>query len=762
MEAFGKPGIPPTWATSDKDRVGTALGTGRLWFTLGHGILNEVFWPSVGRPQIRDLGFLVARPGFWREVKRVARYRILEADPASPLVEVVHEGEGYRLHLALVPDSRRDALLIGFRLEGEGFRLYPLLAPHLGGSGWGNTAWVEEGALLAQKGEEALALVGPFARGSAGYVGFSDGWQDFARNGAMTWTFPRAEDGNVALIGEVLEAKGTLALAFASTPEGAKTLAEGALAEGLEGVRKRVEALWRRELGDLDLKGPEAELEALARRSFLVLKVHEDRTYPGALVASLSVPWGNTRDDPGGYHLVWTRDAVEAAFAHLALGREEEVRTVLAYLAATQAQDGHWPQNFFPDGRPYWQGIQLDETALPVLLAAALKERGGLNGAFPLETARTMVRRAAAFLAREGPVSPQDRWEENPGLSPFTLAAAVAALAAAALYGFLEGEEAEYALSLADCWNARVEEWTYVEGTELDRSHGIRGHYVRIAPPGPLGPRGRVEVKNRTGVSLEPAALVGLEFLALLRLGLRPPHDPRIRDSLRLADALLRVETPTGSFYHRYPEDGYGEHEDGRPFDGTGRGRAWPLLTGERGMAALLLGEDPLPYLRSMAGSTGPGGLIPEQVWDTSPLPERKLFPGKPTGSAQPLLWAHAEYLKLYLAWTRGKGPPERLGRVAARYLEGQPRPRVRHFRREVPLEALGPGERLLVEERRPFVLHLGFDGWRGIRDVESEPLPFGLHGVLLDPEDHGSLEFTLYYPEEGRWEGRDYRIRRA
>ncbi len=665
MEAFGKPGIPPTWASSDKDRVGTALGTSRLWFTLGHGILNEVFWPSVGRPQIRDLGFIVAREGFWAEVKRVARYRILEEDPASPLVEVVHEGEGYRLHLALVPDPRRDALLIGFRLEGEGFRLYPLLAPHLGGSGWGNTAWVEEGVLLAQKGEEALALVGPFARGSAGYVGFSDGWQDFTQNGAMTWTFSRAEEGNVALMGEVLEAKGTLALAFALTPEGAKALAKSALAEGLEGVRKRVEALWRREVGDEELsahtsvsqhempelgpggglfgvpaaakaavgylKDPDPELEALARRSFLVLKAHEDRTYPGALVASLSVPWGNTRDDRGGYHLVWTRDAVEAAFAYLALGREEEVRTVLAYLAATQEQDGHWPQNFFPEGRPYWQGIQLDETALPVLLVAALKERGGLNGAFPLETARTLVRRAAGFLAREGPVSPQDRWEENPGLSPFTLATTIAALAAAALYGFLEGEEAEYALSLADCWNARVEEWTYVEGTGLDRSHGTRGHYVRIAPPGPLGPRGRVEVKNRTGVSLEPAALVGLEFLALLRLGLRPPQDPRLQDSLRLADALLRVETPTGLFYHRYPEDGYGEHEDGHPFDGTGKGRAWPLLTGERGMAAFLLGEDPLlPPLHG--GGDGERRAHPRAGVGRRPHPRAEPLPGEAHG----------------------------------------------------------------------------------------------------------------------------------
>ncbi|TFU17769.1 glycoside hydrolase family 15 protein [Thermus tengchongensis] len=755
-EAFGRPGIPPTWASSAKDWVGTALGRSRLWYTLGHGILNEVFWPATGRPQMRDLGFLVAGPGGWHEVKRVGRYQLL-AEPLFPEVRVVHEGEGYRLTLDFVPDPDRDALLIGYHLEGEGLRLYPLLAPHLGGSGWGNTAWVEEGALLAAKGNEALALLGPFARGSAGYVGFSDGWQDFARNGAMTWTFSRAEEGNVALMGELLAPRGVLALALAPTPEGAKTLAKAALVEGLEEVLRRAREAWRAFRPELPKGKPELEREAYI--SYHVLKVLEDRTFPGAMVASLSVPWGNTRDDPGGYHLVWTRDQVEAAFTYLALGAPEEARRVLAYLAATQAPDGHWPQNLYPDGRAYWQGVQLDEAALPVLLALRLKELGGLepqNGAI-----REMVRRAAGFLAREGPVSPQDRWEENPGLSPFTLGVTVAALAGAALYGFLEGEEAEYALSLADCWNARLEEWCYLSGTDLDQAHGVEGHYVRLSPPGPLGPRGRVQVANRPGVSLEVAHLLGLEFLWLVRLGLRDPHDPRVRATLRLVDQTLRVELPTGVFYRRYPEDGYGEHEDGRAFDGTGRGRAWPLLSGERGMYALLAGEDPTPYLRSMAAGTGRGGLIPEQVWDQDPIPERGLSPGRPSGSAMPLLWAHAEYLKLYLAWSQGKGPVERLGWVAERYLAGAV-PRVRHWRREVPLSRLKPQEKLLVEERRPFRLHLGFDGWKEVRDVASEPLPFGLHGVLLDLEGHGELSFTFFFPEEGRWEGRDYAVKRG
>lgn len=454
---------------------------------------------------------------------------------------------------------------------------------------------------------------------------------------------------------------------------------------------------------------------------------------------------------------MWNRDLVEVAFAYLALGHVAKAKDILTYLAAIQRTDGSWPQNLYPDGRAYWQGLQLDETALPILLALKLKELGQLptNGPF-----RRMVEKAAAFLAREGPVSPQDRWEENPGLSPFTLAVSIAALSGAALYGFLQGEEAEYALSLADCWNARIEEWCYVERTELDRAHGLEGHYVRLSPAGPLGPRGRVQVVNRAGVSVDITQLLGMEFLWLVRLGLRSPHDPHILSTLSLVDQYLRLDLPTGIFYRRYPEDGYGEHEDGRGFDGTGRGRAWPLLTGERGVYALLAGEDPLPYLRSMAQGVGPGGLIPEQVWDLDPIPGKGLFPGRPTGSAQPLLWAHAEYLKLYLAWSQSSRPPERLGRVVERYQQA-PAPRVRHWRREAPVCYLSPGERLLVECRKPFRLHRGWDGWKQVAAIDAEPLPFGLYGVFLDLEDHHSLEFTLYFPHEERWEGKDYTVLR-
>jgi glucoamylase len=757
-EAFGGPGIPPTWSSSAKDLVTTALGPSRLWATVGQGIVNEVYWPATGQPQLRDLGFIVAGDGFWAEVKGANRYTLTTPEPYIPLARVVHEGDRYRLTLEILPDPMRDVLLISYMLKGEGLALYPLLAPHLGMSGWNNTAWVD-GGLFAQSDGRNLCLLADvgFRRMSAGYVGYSDGWQDFARDGTMTHTFARAEAGNVALIGESMAAEGALALGFAQTPEGARTLAASSLAEGYETIRGQFVDDWKDWGGHLQLPSPTAQLGREACLSAAVLRVHEDCTYPGAMVASLSVPWGNTHNDPGGYHLVWTRDAVEAALGLLAAGEVQDARRILAYLAATQGEDGGWYQNFFPDGRPYWTGVQLDEAAFPILLAAKLRE---LEVPETGEAAR-MASRAAAFVARNGPVSPQDRWEENPGASPFTLAVEVAALVAAVPY--LEPEDAAYALELADCWNERIENWTYVDDTELGSRVGVEGYYVRIGPsPAAGGLRGRIEIRNTPGDVVPAEALVGLEFIYLARLGLRSPDDRRILDSLTVADALLRSETPCGPVYHRYNGDGYGEHEDGSPYDGSGIGRGWPLLVGERGHLALLFGEDPLPFLEAMACMTGPCGLLPEQVWDSEAIPEHWLFPGKPTGSAMPLVWAHAEFLKLLVAREHGR-PVERLDCVWRRYAGRRPEAATWYWRSEVPFDSLPSGRSLVIEDQQPFVLHLGWDGWAKVEDRASLPIGLGMHGVRLQSSELAPgavLNFTRFDPIEDRWEGEDHEVR--
>src|SRR6267378_4032134 len=431
--APGAPGIPPTWTSSAKDMVGTSLGPARLWFTTGFGIVNEIYWPRVDIPQIRDLGFIVAGPGgFWSEVKRNQDYTLRLLAPGAAAVEVAHKHERYTLRLRVTPDPRRDVLAIECRLDGDPeLRLYVLLAPHLGATGNDNIATIERyggrRVLWAEQGPFGMALAAAdehqadaFGRVSAGYVGTSDGWQDFAQNGAMSWEYGVAGPGNVALTGE-LPRRAVLALGFGSSAEAAATLAISSLLQPFDNLLQQHITPWqtwqaeRSERCAVPLDIPPALAEEFLV-STIVLRSHLDRTYPGATVASLSVPWGDTGDERGGYHLVWPRDLVETAGALLALGAEQEARDTLRYLSATQNEDGHWQQNQWLGGTLFWEGIQLDETAFPVLLAEALDEREALAG---IEV-EDMVRRALGYIARTGPATEQDRWEESTGINPLT------------------------------------------------------------------------------------------------------------------------------------------------------------------------------------------------------------------------------------------------------------------------------------------------------------------------------------------------------
>lgn len=772
MQAFGHPGIDPTWTSSAKDIVGCALGTARVWFTVGRGILNEIYYPRTDIPQIRDLGFIVADGrGFWVEVKRLDAYRISLPEAGIPALDIVHEHPRFRLRLRVVADPERDAVIVALDLEGDSdLRPYALLAPHLGGTGRDNRAQAAlhhgRRILWAEQGPFGLALAASddrqddaWGRISAGYVGASDGWQDFARNGRMTWTYDDAGPGNVALMGE-LPVSATLALAFGTSRESAATLALSALRQPFARAWDRCVADWRAWHGALH-RLPELppEVQRELATSAMVLRVHQDRTYPGAMVASLSIPWGNAREDVGGYHLVWPRDLVESAGGLLALGAVEDAANVLRYLIATQLADGNWSQNQWLGGKAYWPGNQLDETAFPVLLGSALAGRGELGGI----DLRDMVRRALGFIARNGPATEQDRWEEDPGINAFTLAVCVSALVCGA--PLLDEPARTFALQLADFWNSKIEDWTSVRGTALARSRGVDGYYIRVAPPPAAGGGGLeriLPIKNRACDPGIPAdSQVSTDFLQLVRLGLRGPHDPLVIDSLEVIDRELGTQTPAGPAWHRYTGDGYGEHSDGSPFDGTGEGRAWPLLTGERGHYELAAGRDPLPYLRSMSGMAGRCGLIPEQVWDRDPIPGQALFPGKPTGSAMPLVWAHAEFVKLAMSSSLGR-PFDRPEPVWARY--GGVRPRTEHFvwTLRFPVAQLPAGTRLLVCLPEPARVRLGVNGWQNVRDVSTQDSGLGLHVAEvpvagLSPGD--TVEFRFVASASGQWAAPDYRV---
>jgi glucoamylase len=772
--APGAPGLSPTWCSSDKEMVGCTLGASRLWFTIGGGIINEVYYPRVDIPQIRDLGFLVGDgAGFWVEVKRLWRHTVQLAAPGAPAVRIVHRHERFELTLRIAPCENRDVLLIEVGLSGEELlKPYALLAPHLGGTGTGNQAEVADyrgrRVLWAQQGPYGLAMAAAtaqqreaFGRASAGIVGASDGWQDFARNGRLTWQYESAGPGNVALVGE-LPRQAVLALGFGSSAESAATLALSALSQPFATYWERQLIGWTAWHTRCDHEVLCSELPAecaeQVRISTMVLRVHQDQTFPGAMVASLSVPWGNTSEERPGYHLVWPRDLVESAGALLAVGALSEARDTLRYLQATQQADGHWSQNQWLGGKGYWEGLQLDETAFPVLLAVALDERNALEGT----EVRDMIQRALSFLVRNGPVSQQDRWEENAGLNTFTLAVCISALVAGAPY--LPADARELAVGIADYWNARLENWTAVGAdAPLARRYGVAGYYVRVAPEEALlelRPEGVLPIRNqRIDPRLPVGEQVGVDFLQLVRFGLRRAEDPLIAATVKVADALLKVETPSGPVWHRYNEDGYGEHDDGSAYDGTGRGRGWPLLTGERGHYELCLGHDPLPYLLAMTRMASAGGMLPEQVWDAAPIPARGLAPGRPTGAAMPLVWAHAEYLKLVASRRLGR-PFDRPDSVWKRYA-GQRPPLTRVFWTEqAPTNTLPEACALTLALRMPATVRWGLDGWQEVREQSTTPNPLGLHLLDIDAQRlRAGRYIDLTYRTGAGWVGKDFRV---
>ncbi len=677
--APGSPGIDARWTTSNKSGVGTALSAAsRVWFTLSHGVFNEIYYPRVDLACTRDFEMLVTDgKDFFSEEKRDTQSQsqmLVEGVPAYHLTNTCKQGR-YRIEKDILSDPQRDVVLQFTRftaLEGslDDYHLYALLAPHLGNKGANNNAWVGDykgvPMLFAQREGFALALASsaPWLKRSAGYVGFSDGWQDISQHKTMTWTYQNAPDGNVALTGEIdlaaVQGEFVLALGFGITPEeaGQRTLAT--LQDGFPAAQRRYLAQWKdwqQSLQSLKTAGKRAK-KSLYRISTAVLRTHEAKRFPGGLIASLSIPWGNSKgdNDLGGYHVAWPRDLVESAGGLLAAGANEDVRRVIDYLQVTQEADGHWPQNMWLDGRPYWNGVQMDETALPILLIN-LARRENVIASDELSRYWPMIEKAGQFLMQNGPVTQQDRWEEDAGYSPFTLATEIAALLAAADFAE-QAANADLAKAMrqtANRWNEQIEDWIYVTDTELAHKVGVDGYYVRVAPidqaEASTPAQGYVPIKNRApGENRAPASqIVSPDALALVRFGLRAADDPRILNTVKVIDAVLKVDTPFGPAWHRYNQDGYGEHEDGSPFDGTGIGRAWPLLTGERAHYELAAGhtQTAIDLLHTFEQFSSEGGLLPEQIWDTPDMPELELFFGKPSGSAMPLVWAHAEYVKL-------------------------------------------------------------------------------------------------------------------
>ena len=783
--AFGHPGMRPRWTHGGKDGVGTAYAaSSMIWFTFWNGIVTEVYYPTVDRPQIRDLQYLITDgKSFFHEEKRNLQSKVERlSDHALGYRCTNSDPDGrYAVVKEIITDPHLACVLQRTKLTGEEsfiskLRLYALCAPHLEVGGWGNNGYVAEvngrKIMMAQKQDTWLAMAAtvPFSRTSCGYVGRSDGWTDLAGNFQMDWEFDHANDGNIALTGQLdlgSQREFTLGLAFGDTQHHAIATLFQALGTPFEDHHKRYTEHWDRCAHQLPLEKCSCDEGSLYHSSFSLLLAHEDKSYPGALIASLSIPWGEARGDKdqGGYHLVWTRDMVSSASALLASGESATPLRALIYLAVSQQEDGGFSQNFWVNGNPYWRGIQLDEVAFPILLALRLSQQKSLRDFDPYP----MVLKAAGYLLRHGPVTQQERWEEASGYSPSTLASNIAALIGAACFCRQRGDNAaaEFLEQYSDFLESHVEAWTVTtDGTLVP---GIRRHYIRILPDDVDNPNpaedpnsGILKIANLpTGAphSFPAKEIIDAGFLELVRYGIRKPNDPVILDSLKVVDAILKTNTPMGPVWHRYNHDGYGQREDGGSYAGWGKGRAWPLLTGERAHYELSAGRDVKPFIRAIEGFASATGLLPEQVWDEHDEPESHMLLGRPTGSAMPLMWAHAEYIKLLKSVSDGH-VFDLIPEVANRYLKD--RKACQLFEVWKPnrhASVVKKGYTLRVQVPAPFRLHWTSDEWRTVRDTRSRATALGIEfvDIPIPAAQQAPIRFTFFWPESNSWEGRDY-----
>jgi glucoamylase len=610
-----------------------------------------------------------------------------------------------------------------------------------------------------------------FSRRSVGYVGASDGWQDLTNHFKLDWQFRAAGPGNIALAGEIVPHGGepfTVAIAFGNSCQSTVAKLLQSLAEPFEAHRETYVRQWQRTVvkPKSDFSGHTADGGHMYRLSRCILLAHEDKTFQGALVASMSIPWGETRgdNDLGGYHLVWTRDLAQSAAALLASGQTGTPLRALIWLAAIQRPDGRFLQNSWINGDAYWCGVQLDEVAAPILLAWRLHSEGVTLGRFD---PWVMISRAAGYLIRQGPVTSQERWEENAGYSPSTLASVIAGLVCAAEFARQHGEAdtADFILVYADWLAAHIEEWTAT--TAGDLAEGLRRHYIRINPtdaaaPDPHADPNTTMLAIANGGGVQPARnVVGGDFLHLVRLGIRAANDPLVRDSIAVMDRLLKCDLPQGPCWRRYNHDGYGQKDDGGAFDGTGVGRVWPILTGERGHYELAAGRDPKPFIAAMEKFANKGGMISEQLWNAEDRGGMRR--GLPTGAAMPLCWAHAEYVSLVRSAHDGVCF-DRVEPAFQRYVVHPVASRHEIWSFRHPLGRMSPGKLLRLIVAAGAAVAWSADNWASTNRLDTaHHSTLDLWFADLPTEaclDGAVIQFTFLWQEADRPEGRNFSVK--
>jgi len=727
----------PTWTTGEKFGVGTAADhtvedPSRVWFTLTEGALTEARFPRVDVMNLRTLDFLVRARGDSTYTVRTHREDRSEEDTIERRVEPTADdallfrhvftetgdgrGHEWTLTVEYATDPEHDALLADVQFEAEDDAEYDVLA--VADTSLANSGGTDRGLRLGEEGHHHLV-----ARDPSAYTGESDQSLLVDENGegysvalAMTATdhfdwatvgvagddrlrglfadgeLPEARSAvdveNVVLVGRLgsgATTEGTVALGFARSADTAAALgeADGALDRGFETARAAYTDTWESFLDGVALPESVADDEALAnqyRSALMSLMAAEDKTYHGASLASPSVPWGEAvvaDESKGyGYNFVWSRDLYQVFTAFETVDKLDIARKQLEYIYEYQQDErGFIPQNTYVNGITHWGGEQMDNISYPQVMAYHLAQRGiGFDQAgFDYEN----LRRSADYVARHGPATAQERWEEESGYSPSSIAAEIAGLVCAATLALEENhrDDALVWFALADHWANNVDEWTATE-TGTDR-HDETPYFVRVTRDGDAD-AGHLRTLANHGPTLDERDIIDHGFLELVRLGIYDPDDETVLNSLAEVDDTIRVDIDPAAAFYRYNGDGYGERSTGdvgAPWtvEHSGKGRLWPILTGERAEYELLgdAGLDPMDCLVLMERFANSGRMISEQVWDRQHETDYGWEFGEGTGAVTPLAWSMAQFVRLAHSVDAGE-PVETPDVVEERYRESR------------------------------------------------------------------------------------------
>ena len=688
--APGGPGKDAQWATAAKQGIGTsATLESKVWFTLADGVMTEVYYPNVTVANVHLLQFVVVNSKTKKvETERgdaIHEIRSLRSDSLSfQQINAAKSGE-WKITKTYTTDPNNNSVVIDVVFSGapRGNLLYVYFDPSLNNTGMHDKGWSEGDSFLASDGDKSSALVCnlcKFGSMTNGYFGTSDGLQQLNSSFGIRNQYSQASDGNIVQLARIDQSISgdsvntfQIVLGFGASPQEALTVAKSTAKRSFYGANQKYEKGWTDYVKTLPRVDP--KYQAQFNMAAMVLKAQEDKTIRGANVASLTIPWGggaNANEDVGGgYHLVWARDLYHVFTAYMALGDKAAAGRALDFLFNIQQKDdGSFPQNSRLDGKGGWGSLQMDEVGYPLIMAYQL-------GRFDKKTYEKHVKPAADFILKKGPTTPQDRWEEKPGYSPSTIAAEIAGLVCAAEIARRNGDvdaEKRY-LETADNWQANIEKWTATTTGKF----GDGNYYLRITQNGRPDAGEKIELNNNAG-TFDEREIVDAGFLELVRLGLKPADDPLIAKSVKVIDQQIKVATPNGESFYRYSHDGYGEMDDGRKWnwDGkyTGKGRLWALLAGERGQYELARCIQPetrpggsVPScasartrLDSMLAFANEGLMIPEQIWDKKESPkerDKEFVPelkfGEGTGSATPLAWSMAQFIRLAMNLKAGR-----------------------------------------------------------------------------------------------------------